>query len=247
MKAKLKLFLKGVGLGRALNFVHYILFKATHLNHFYDRGFNHLLSTGDQFDNKALWDELSEYYAKRFNAPPDTNYLSYLGELVGPKTRVLEFGCASGMNLSWLAHNSCVSESRLIGIDISDVAISIAKRRLREANLMSLDLGAINYCQTPFEEKVDLIFTRATLQLIEIQELRRIAEILSEMMRDESALIIKEAYVKEQRFSRVEGHRVFNTFNHNYPEIFNGLFTLWEHREDTNILHFKKCDLRNRQ
>jgi hypothetical protein len=86
MKVKFKLFLKKVSPGRALSFVHSILFKTTYLNYFYDRGFSHLLSTGNRFDNKVRWELLSEYYAKHFNAPPDTIYLNYIKDIVDLKT-----------------------------------------------------------------------------------------------------------------------------------------------------------------
>jgi 2-polyprenyl-3-methyl-5-hydroxy-6-metoxy-1,4-benzoquinol methylase len=121
------------------------------------------------------------------------------------------------MNLQYLY---LCGVNNLKGIDISETAISIGKARhphlkLMVGNLANRTQGLVDWLGKDF----DIVFTRAVLQHIPVNELSDILSFLNEAMKPEALLIISESNNPNLPFGRIEGHRVYNTFNHNWKLI----------------------------
>ena len=59
-------------------------------------------------------------------------------------------------------------------------------------------------------------------------------------MKENGYLIIKECFDLNSHFGRIEEHRVHNTFNNNYPELFGQHFELIDNQTNLGALIFKK-------
>ncbi|MEM6802578.1 MAG: class I SAM-dependent methyltransferase [Bacteroidota bacterium] len=98
---------------------------------------------------------------------------------IGPRPgQILELGCESGHLLASL--HQAFPHSHLYGIDISDVALKQAKRRLAGSNCQFLQADICE--EIPFEEEVDIIICSETLEHIPDTDLalREIKGILKE-------------------------------------------------------------------
>lgn len=211
------------------------------LKFFYNRGFTYLANQNSNNSNKIFWDELSRYYSQRFEKPADIEYLTMIREFISKNSKVLEFGCSSGMNLDWLLCNSELEESNCYGIDISETAIEIASQKSNCSNFQCADLSkSQNYdLFNSGEDFFDLIFTRATLQHIPENELIKIQEYFFRYLKEGGFLVIKEAINLDQKFGKIENHRVQNTYWNNYLEIMSN-FNLKKIYEPKGILIFQK-------
>jgi len=72
---------------------------------------------------------------------------------------------------------------------------------------------------TNLNKKYDIIFVRAVFQHIEAEKLKIILLKLITALNVNGKLIFKEAYDINLPFGRINGHRVHETFNHNYFAI----------------------------
>ena len=192
------------------NGLSFFLFRLTKNERFYNRSFTFLASLNK--DQIKLWDSASGIYNQRYSQkPPDSFFLKYVIEQSNRNNQILEFGCSTGMNLRYLKN---LGYNYLQGIDISNKSIQIAKKNEHEILYKTQDLLLSN-----LNLKYDIIFVRAVLQHIEAEKLKIILLKLITALNANGKLIFKEAYDINLPFGRINRHRVYETFNHNYFDI----------------------------
>jgi len=191
-------------------FFHYILFKFTNDMKYYERAFSFLSILFK--DQKTFWNQATSIYNTRYsNDIPDKLFLKTVIKLSKKEQKILEFGCSTGFNLCYLYSKKY---SFLTGIDISDRSINVAKKTKNQIKYYSLDLSKVD-----LNYNYDIIFARATFQHIPPNQINNIFYNLIKSLNKTGKLIFKEAFNKNEPFSRIENHRVYSTFNHNYFEI----------------------------
>jgi ubiquinone/menaquinone biosynthesis C-methylase UbiE len=88
---------------------------------------------------------LAKYYAITRNS--DRYYKDYLRESCAGKV-VLEYGCGMGSNAFWLAEQS----ARIVGIDISDGAIEMAREKAARQDLRNVEFQVMDAERMSFED-----------------------------------------------------------------------------------------------
>lgn len=80
-----------------------------------------------------------------------------------PLNSILEFGCASGLNLLYLAEK--FPNAKIYGVDISKKAINEGRKYFQKKNIKNvyLDSGSLEALKNFSDKSVDLIFTNAVL------------------------------------------------------------------------------------
>jgi hypothetical protein len=194
-------------------YIFYRLFLFTHLNIFYNESFNYLLNKYSYLESEALWNKLTPIYAIRYKYCADINYLRSLIKLCKKNDlkKILEFGCSSMMNLRYM-QNSMPDSFIFYGIDIIKIKIN--------KFFFSLDLFKDEMDPALSETSFDLVFTRATLQHIPLNEVIVIIKKLSGILSPGAYFCINEANSKGNDEGLVVGHRVRSTFLHNYKKVF---------------------------
>ena len=188
----------------------FLLFKLTNNQRLYNASFSFLASLNK--DQTKLWDSACGIYNERYShKPPDPFFLKYVIEQSNRNAKILEFGCSTGMNLRYLKN---LGYNYLQGIDISNKSIQIAKKNEHKILYNTQDLFLTN-----LNKKYDIIFVRAVFQHIEAEKLKIILLKLITALNVNGKLIFKEAYDINLPFGRINGHRVHETFNHNYFAI----------------------------
>lgn len=202
-----------------LNKLKILIAKITRGKLFYEVYFTFLNEKLKFKNNKEVWEKLSPVYISYYKKPPDKKFLDVVITHSSSKiVKILEYGCSSGMNLNYL-YNSC-GLINLYGIDISEIAIKNGKVRNQNLNLIIGNL--INPSQTLIEKlgkDFDIIFTRAVLQHISSEDLLKVLINFKKIMKNKAFLILSECNRLDIPFGRIIGHRVYNTYNHNWNEI----------------------------
>ncbi len=146
----------------------------------------------------------------------DAYFKARICELVGPGKRVLEIGCGTG-DLSILCAKSGAT---VVGVDISENAINIARQKAQEANSnASFEVGDIE--NLPFENRsFDLVLDREVLSSTMLdQVLRECSRVLS----DDGVFLGIECY----------GHNPLFNFNRSVKAVL-GTRTAWAVRHILN-------------
>lgn len=119
---------------------------------------------------ESYWSKVANRIAKRESsnviAGDDEPYYRYkrkrllelLNDVEVNNKKVLELGCGPGGNLNFLSTKNC---SRLVGIDISDEMLKLAKSNLPP----TIELFKTNGTSLPFADKeFDIVYTSTVLQ-----------------------------------------------------------------------------------
>jgi len=185
---------------------------------FYEDYFTHCNKNTIGKKNKEIWEKLSYSYTKNHPTPPNIDFInSIIKAFPDPKTSILEYGSSSGMNLNYLFKKAYHD---VVGIDISNIAISEGRKRYPSIPLFAGNLSDSNFkIHGSIKKKFNLIFTRAVLQHIEQDELHIILNKFHTLLTTKGSLFISECNKSNKPFGRIKGHRVYNTFNHNWPQI----------------------------
>ncbi len=186
---------------------------------FYEDLFSYLTKYSKDKDNKSLWEELTPIYISHYKNPPDKKFLEIINAHIFSKnTKILEYGCSAGMNLNYL--NKLKGLTNLYGVDISEKAIRVGKVRYHNINFLLGDLA--NPSQNlinKLDENFEIVYTRAVLQHINNKDLNRILKIFNKIMKQKAYLILSECNRSDIPYGLIKGHRVYNTYNHNWEEI----------------------------
>jgi SAM-dependent methyltransferase len=182
---------------------------------FPDYYFTLLNQNTKEMTNAELWDYLVNHYHKMHRKAPDLEYIFFLEKSIDKNMTILEFGCSTGMNLAELSRRGF---KNLTGVDISSKSISYGKKANHKFNINFIQADfAKNDILQELQSKYDIIFTRAVLQHIPMQEVLQIINKFISLQ--PLKMIFMECDNSEMPFGRIQGHRVWNTFNHDWIEI----------------------------
>jgi SAM-dependent methyltransferase len=160
-------------------------------------------------DEKAFFDEtfagsgrdaLAPFY--RITAGRERFYADFIGD-AAPGRRVLEYGCGTGSYAFYLAGRG----ARVVGIDVSEVAIRLAVARAREKGLAGARFVEMNAERMAFSDGAfDLICGSGILHHLDLE---RALDELCRVLRPEGTAIFMEPL----------GHNpVFNLFRRATPQ-----------------------------
>ena len=111
------------------------------------------------------WDDYAENHLGNFNYEM-AKFIRDLAISLRVQN-ILEVGCSAGNDLKLFPDESNVS-----GIDISELAITLAKENLPKFNFQTADI-----CTIPFEDNsIDLVFTRNVLNYLDSQDIKKAVE-----------------------------------------------------------------------
>ncbi|MES2832658.1 MAG: class I SAM-dependent methyltransferase [Pseudomonadota bacterium] len=145
---------------------------------------------------KVNFDEYAEDYDDilqgqlNFFSENNLYFAKYKVELVkkfskGSPGRILEFGCGTGRNLQFL--KDVFPGSTIVGTDISQQSVAIAKQQNPEAECFTLTDQRLMEC-----EKFDLIFVAGVFHHIEPAERPKVFRQLNALLSDTGALFVFE-------------------------------------------------------
>jgi SAM-dependent methyltransferase len=178
---------------------------------------------GDQFsrlakdqgtaDNKTFWDNLSNIYTEHYITPPKMGFINKLENELNGDDSIFEYGCSSGMNLHHLKSKGFTNVS---GVDISNIAIDEGKKIYTDINIL---VGDYTKHVDVTTNLYDVVFSRATLQHINTNEIGNVLDKLNKVLKENKILIISECNNTIFKYGIIPNHRVYNTYNHNWGDI----------------------------
>lgn len=164
-------------------------------------------------DNKTFWDNISNLYTEHFISPPSMEFINKVENVLNTNDSIFEYGCSSGMNLY---HLKSKGFNDISGVDISVVAINAGKKRYGDINISVDDYTKdVNVDSNLY----DVIFSRATLQHIDTNEIGNVLDKLNIVLKEGKSLIFSECNNPKLNYGRINDHRVYNTYNHNWKEV----------------------------
>lgn len=180
---------------------------------FKDHYFTILARRAKDLPNKKVWNQLAKHYHQMHRTPPDIEYLNWICDYISNRQyAILEYGCGNGCNLVELKKRGY---GNLSGVDISEQFVEIAKKDCgADIDLNCDDFSNLN--SGSYGQK-DVIFTRAVLQHTSELELSSILKKFIAL--NVKVIILKEADLLMESYGRVEGHRVYRTYNHNWKKV----------------------------
>ncbi|OGG39570.1 hypothetical protein A2127_01655 [Candidatus Jorgensenbacteria bacterium GWC1_48_12] len=134
-------------------------------------------------------------------------FLFQVIERHAPLGKVLEIGCASAPNLIILSQK--FPETEFQGIDISENAISVGKKYVKEHNIpnISLKAGNADSIKNFPDKSFDVVFTDAMLIYIGPEKIK---EVLKEIIRISKKSVILVEWLSEKRQAYIADHWSYN-------------------------------------
>jgi len=200
----------------------------------YEKNFNDLSRQNYYSDNKSLWNSLSTLYTNQHIDPPVIEFVEEIEKQTIKTMKIFEYGCSSGMNLNYLKNKGFLN---LSGVDISETAINFGKQKF------DLNIWVDDYTKEKIiEHKYDFVFCRAVLQHIEYTDVLNVLRNFYKILNNDGILLFSECYQTSWTFGRVSGHRVYNTFNHNWIDALKetGFLVVENKNENFSIFKCKK-------
>jgi SAM-dependent methyltransferase len=161
----------------------------------------------NNYDKEHYWDSVAKNIEGRRDlniiAGDDEPYYRYkrklfvelLDTLPFEGKVVLEIGCGPGGNLDYLSYKNC---KELVGVDISNEMVSLAKKLLQNKNVQILKIDGHSL---PFEDNYfDIVFTSTVLQ--HNTDENELAQLSKSMSRVTNCTLI----IFERIESRIKGH-----------------------------------------
>ena len=128
-------------------------------------------------------------------------------DLVKPNGRVLDLGCGPG-------HHSCFFSKKgfdVIGVDLSENMISIARKTSPKVNFEVMDISKLNFSSSCF----DGIWASASLLHIPKKEIHAVLKKLYDQLKTGGILYLSlkngdsEAFIKDNRYGGVKKYYVY--------------------------------------
>lgn len=132
--------------------------------------------------------------------------------------KVLEFGCGTGKNTTWLQHQA----KQITGVDFSEAMLAIATEKVKSTNIQFV-IADINKPWDFTSEKFDLV--AYSLVLEHIEHLDIVFEKIALITNEQAYVYIGELHPFKQyagskaRFSTEEGEQIVTCFTHNISDF----------------------------
>lgn len=131
---------------------------------------------------------------------------------------VLEFGCGTGKNTTWLQHQA----KQITAVDFSEAMLAIATEKVKSTNIQFV-IADINKPWDFTSEKFDLV--AYSLVLEHIEHLDIVFEKIALITNEQAYVYIGELHPFKQyagskaRFSTEEGEQIVTCFTHNISDF----------------------------
>lgn len=134
------------------------------------------------------YDKHSEEYSKNIAMKPPIEYINKFADLMKPKGKVLDVGCAAGRDSRELISKGF----SIVGIDLSEGLLSIAKEKDKTSKYLNMDMRELAFPNNTFH---GIYATASLLHLETDKDLEDTLNEFNRVLKDSGILHIK---VKEQ-------------------------------------------------